>query len=545
VTGVGIFVSELKDRGVTWISTLCGHGLNPLFAACRDAGLRLVDTRNEQAASYMAEVWGKLTRSVGVCAVSSGVAHVNAMTGVVNAHFDGSPMLLITGAGSLETAGMGHFQDLDQVSLAAPVCKYARVVDVPARIPQFVNEAFAAALTGRPGPVHLTFPLDVQTAEVNEGGLIKRTGEIIATTGAPVSADDRSIESAVELLRKAERPLLIAGSGVYYAEGGDAVEDFCKSLDIPCVIPIWDRGCIHNAIPQFMGVLGAASGGAALLRQADLVIALGVSYDYRIGYLLPPAVSTDAQVVRVDADPQRLHAGVAADLLAPSDPASFLTSLTAVAQRRGIVPFSEWLCRASDERERFRTGILTSRSDSGNRLHPLDIVDALRQVVDDETVLIIDGGNIGQWYHQAMCDRYPGHHVTCGASGVIGFGIPGGIAARLAYPDRPVILLSGDGSITFTIADLECAARQRLPFVAIVADDESWGIAANGLVKQYGEAISSNLGPVQFDVVARGLGCQGVRVNQPKEILPAIHRGLEDGLPTVIHIPIVSQFPGN
>ena len=139
MNGADLLARTLRVRGVEWISTLCGHGLNEVYAACERAGIRLIDTRNEQTAAYMAECWGRLSGRVGVCAVSSGVAHANAMTGVVNAHFDGAPMLLLTGAGGVRTAGMGHFQDLDQVALAAPVCKYARVLDVPERIPEFVH----------------------------------------------------------------------------------------------------------------------------------------------------------------------------------------------------------------------------------------------------------------------------------------------------------------------------------------------------------------------------------------------------------------------
>ena len=165
--GVELFVQELKARGIPFIATTCGHGLNDFHKACEDAGLKLIDARNEQAAGYMAEVAGRLTRQVGVCAASSGVAHVNAMTGMVNAYFDGAPALFITGSAATQTMGKGHFQDLDQVALAAPVCKYARTINQPERIRQFVHEAFSAALSGRPGPVHLTFPTDIQAAEVS------------------------------------------------------------------------------------------------------------------------------------------------------------------------------------------------------------------------------------------------------------------------------------------------------------------------------------------------------------------------------------------
>ena len=171
VNGAKLFAACLKAHGVEWVSTLCGHGLNDIYAGLLDEGIRLLDVRNEQTAAYMAECWGRLNRRPGVCAVSSGVAVANAVTGVVNAHFDGAPMVLVSGCGPQQTAGMAHFQDFDQSGLAATVCKYHRVLDRVERLPALVAEAFAAASNGRPGPVHLVFPMDVQVAAATAGTL--------------------------------------------------------------------------------------------------------------------------------------------------------------------------------------------------------------------------------------------------------------------------------------------------------------------------------------------------------------------------------------
>lgn len=542
MTGAELFVSELKARGVEWMSTLCGHGLSPLYAACQKAGLRLVDTRNEQTAAYMAECWGRLSRRVGICAVSSGVAHANAMTGVVNAYFDGAPMLLITGAGPLRTAGMGHFQDLDQVALAQPVCKYARVIDVPERIPQFVHEAFAAALSGRPGPVHLTFPMDIQEAAIDTSKLVRRTGTL--SIQRRKIADESLVAQAVDLLGKSQRPLLIAGTGAYYAGAEQALADLAASQAVPIVVPIWDRGAVPKPIPQFMGVLGADSGGPRLLADADLLLIVGAPFDYRVGYLLPPSVSDRVSIIRVDVDPVELHMGVAAELTIEADACSALEQLRRECARRSLPPHTDWLADAQKRRDEFKAKILASTR-QGNGVHALDIMEALQATVTEETIIVVDGGNIGQWFHQTLCDRYPSRYLTCGASGVVGFGVAGAMAARVGFPNQPVILLSGDGSMTFTIADLECAARQRLPFVVIVADDEAWGIVATAHTKRFGRPITSTLGPIRFDLLAQGFGVRGVRASRADEIAPAIREGLSADRPTVIHVPIVGGMPGD
>jgi acetolactate synthase-1/2/3 large subunit len=492
MTGADLFVRELQARGVSWIATLCGHGLDPLYAACRDAGLRLIDTRNEQAASYMADACGRLTRRPGVVAVSSGIAHVNALAGVTCAYFDHAPLLLVSGSAAVATQGRGHFQDLDQTALARPISKYAALIDRPEAVVPKLNEAWTAA-TARPGgPVHLTFPMDVQRAEAAPG----------PAPGAPPRRPPPPLPS----LPPAQRPLLVAGSDVFYADQSESLVAFCERNSAPVVVPIWDRGSIDRPLPQFMGVIGAASGGPRLLDDADLVLLCGAAADHRVNY------AQDARVVRIE--PEHLD-------------------------QLSLPPATAWLAECQRRRDEFRRNFAASAVRGAAGIHSVDIIAALRQVLADDTVLLIDGGSIGQWCHQLLCDRYPGHWLTCGPSGVVGWGIPGAMAARLCYPDRPVILLSGDGAFTFTPAELECAARQRLPFVALVADDQAWGITALGHKRQFGQPISSGLGPVDFALLAQALGCHGRRLDDPAQIAPAVRRAFDADRPTVLHVPLV------
>jgi acetolactate synthase-1/2/3 large subunit len=212
---------------------------------------------------------------------------------------------------------------------------------------------------------------------------------------------------------------------------------------------------------------------------------------------------------------------------------------------RQVDGFENWLAEAQKLRDGFYAQVIKGVARE-NGLHALDIVEALEEVLSPETVVVVDGGNIGQWFHQSLGSRrYPGHYLTCGASGVVGFGIAGAMAARVGFPKRPVVLLCGDGAATFTLAELECAARQRLPFVMIVADDESWGITESGHLQRYGEAMSSTLGPVDFAAVAQGLGALGARISSKSELVDLLRRGLEESVPTLIHVPIVGGMAGS
>ena len=542
MTTADILLAELRDRGVQSIATLNGHGLDPFFLACKRAGMRMIDVRNEQAAGYMAEVTGRLSRSVGVCAVSGAVAHANALTGVLNAWFDGAPMLLITGTTPACELGWGNFQDFNPVPMAAPICKYARMLDVPERVGQIVHEAFCAATTGRPGPVHLSLPIDAMSAEVDPAEVVRarvRSGEVRSGgTGGKAA-----VEEAADLIRGARRPLLIAGSGVYYARGEEALAAFAAQQQMPVVVPIWDRGGVPDPIEQFVGVIGAASGGARLLPDADLLILAGAEFDYRVGQISPPAVADDAKVIRIHADAGRLRAGLEADVSIQGSPAAVLAQLAEACGRLECPASAAWLAESRQRRDAYRDRCMQVADQLPAGANGRDVVLAIGDVLTDETVLLVDGGNIGQWAHQLLLDRYPGHWVTCGASGVVGWGLPGAMAARALYPDRPVILLSGDGSFTFTIAELECAARQSLPFVAVVADDQQWGISVTGHLANHGEPLYSTLGPTRLDQVAQGFGCHGVRVEQMDALVPALRTALTADRPTVIHMPIVPGSP--
>ena len=542
MTTADLLVEELQARGVQFVSVLNGHGLDPFLLACRKAEMRVIDVRNEQAAGYMAEVTGRLTRTVGVCGVSGAVAHANALTGVLNAWFDGAPMLLITGITPHGDLDHGEFQDFNPVPMAAPICKYARVLDVPQRVGEIVHEAFTAATTGRPGPVHLSLPIDVGGAEVDADTALRapvRSGAV-RSAGA---GDPALIEQAIDLLAAAKRPLLVAGSGVYYAHGEQALASFASSQQIPVVQPIWSRGAVPQTCPQFMGIIGAATGGPRLLGDADLVLALGCEFDYRVGQFSPPNLTEGATVVRVDGDERQLRRGLEAPVSIQGSPRSVLEQWAQVAAHRGLSPSSAW-CREADERRSAHLARCHETADAfGDRMTGRDVVAAVHEVLDEQTAVLVDGGNIGQWFHQMLPRKYPGNWVTCGASGVVGWGLPGALAARAIDPDRGVVLLSGDGSFTFTVAELECAARQNLPFVAVVADDEKWGISVTGHLRNHGHALYSELGPMRLDLVAKGFGCNGVRVENKDELGSALSKAMAGDRPTVIQTIIAPSSP--
>jgi acetolactate synthase-1/2/3 large subunit len=541
--GADILAAELKRQGVEWVSTLSGNGLFSFYSACTNAGIQLIDFRNEQAAAYAADSYARLTGHVSVCAVSSGIAHCNALTGIANAYFDGAPVMLVTGASPGFGVGREVFQEFDQVALASPLCKYSAVVNRVSDLTFKVRQAFATVKSGRPGPVHLTIPEDVFDEQVER---IYPT-KVVEKKQILGRADPEQIRQIISLLEDSKRPLLVAGSNIFYSRSSLEVMRFSERASLPIIVPIWDRGVIEEPHTNFVGVIGAASGQPKLLHEADLIILAGARVDYRTGYLTPPTIKEDTKIVRIDIDTNQLRQGIDPTIGILADPSAVFNQLINEVERRDL-SYNEWSSEAQKRYHLFRS-TMTGPTFKKGEMTGKHIIETIFPLLTEDVIFLIDGGNIGQWAHM-LADRYPSNWLTCGASAVVGWGLPGAMGAKLAYPDRPVLLLSGDGAFGFTLGELESATRQNLPFVAVVAVDEAWGIVVSTQRQLLGEEgiIASRLAStntVRYDHVAKALGANGFWADNPRELKSAILQGFSASKPSVIHVPIQTGGPAD
>jgi len=529
------FVRTLKDRGVEQVFVLCGNGLNAFLDACLDQRMTVIDVRNEQAAAYMADLWGAMTGKLGVVAVSSGPGHTNALTGLANAAWDGRPMMLVSGCSDTRTLGLGHFQELDQIGMAAPVCKRASFVGTAANIKTETDLAIAAAVSGRPGPVHLTIPEDVLSAPVDQKKMGKRSrqpAEVVQSS----PGDPALVRDAVELLAGAKRPLMVVGSGAFYAKAGRALERFAKQTNIPIISQLWDRCCVEKVMPQYIGVsTEELNESFPLVAKSDVVLVLGTRVDYRLGYGKPPVFSPNVRFVRVDYDPNEIDHTIQPEVGIVGDVRSVLEQMLEEAKRLKKWANEAWLARMRKPRDR---SIQMWENMGHENTHPLPgfrICLEIKKFLKGDTTFLLDGGNIGRWAHTLLYTRHPSHWATCGISGVIGWGLPGAMVSNLIRPGKPVLLLSGDGSAGFTITEIETALRFGTPYVAVIAHDSAWGIVVDGQPK--GRQVASHLGEIRFDKVAEALGARGVFIEHPSQLEPAIAEGLKLDTVTVIHVP--------
>lgn len=544
MNGADLLVQCLMDRGVRFVTTLSGNGMDPFYEACRNAGLRLVDFRNEQAAAFAADTVARLEKRLAVCAVNATVGNANAIVGLVNAAFAGSPLLLLSGAAPHAQADVGRFQDMDHVPIVTPICKYARTVDQAERIPFYVHEACSRAVSGRPGPVHLTIAADVLKTEVDPEHGWPASCE--SGTVRPLAAPDpERIAEAAKLLAQAERPVIVAGSGGYFAGAERVLNDFAAKQQIPVVVPIWDQGTIPQPADHFVGFIGAAYGGPKLLPEADVLLLVGARIDYRTGFGQAPGLNPKVRIIRIDVEPSELVQGREPDVAILADPASALTALTAEVGRQGVTSDGTWLAEARRRWGTFRSPWTGGGPTAERPLTGHHIVEAIRPHLGNDMLFLIDGGNIGQWAHMALGDHYSANWLTCGPSSVVGWGVSGAIAAKLARPEQPLLLLSGDGAIGFCLMELETAVRNNTPFVVVLANDQEWGSVVTGQERTYGAdgVVASRLGRVAYDEIARGLGADGIRVESVAALEAAIADGLASGRPTLIDVPIRGGAP--
>jgi acetolactate synthase I/II/III large subunit len=532
MNGAQWLVRALQAGGVERIFVLCGNGLRPFLDACIEAEMPLVDVRNEQAAAYMADATSRLTRRLAVVATSAGPGFGNALTGLLNSYWDGAPTLLITGDSASATQGLGHFQELDQVAISSPICKYTRRIRSASMLPGEAASAVIHATTPRPGPVHLCIPIDVFAQELEPPGFGLPPLEV----REGLNPDAERVEAAAKALAAARTPVLIAGSGAFYARAGAALQTFAQQVDMPVFTPLWDRGCVDQPWPQYVGPTSAEVNGAyGCIAEADLVLTVGARVDFRLGFGRTPVIQAGARFVRIDADPLEVERVRPANFPVVGNPRLALTAMGEAFHRAGGKPRSEWLARVCAARQASQQEWESEGRRDGMPVPSLRLIREIQPFLDSDITFCLDGGNIGRWAHLLLWDRHPAQWLTCGISGVVGWGLPGAMAARLASPDRPVLLLSGDGSAGFTLGEIETALRFHAPYVAVVAVDDAWGIEADARPPE--QRHGTALGGIRFDRVAESLGARGIYIEDPCRLGPAIREALAQDTVTVIHVP--------
>ena len=522
--GGRLVAQRLKAYGVTKLFTLSGGHLFAIYDGCRSEGISLVDTRHEQTAAFAAEGWAKVTRELGVCALTAGPGVTNGMSAIASAAQNRSPMLVLGGRAPQAHWGQGSLQEIDHVEFVRPLTKFAATAETTAQISGLIDDAVSAALTPPYGPVFIDFPLD-QVAEI---AAAPEHGPARIEPWRGAGADEGAIARAAAILRSAERPVIMAGTGLYWGRGEAQLLELAEELRIPVFLNGLGRGCVPADHELFFTRIRSRG-----LSEADVALVIGAPLDFRLGF--GAVFSPDAEIVVIDAaEPERESPRAPAVELYGALPAT-LTALR--AQSAGGDRHERWIeSLRAGETER-RAAELPERADLRTPLHPMRVYAELAEVLGRDAIVIGDGGDFVSYAGRLIESFEPGCWLDPGPYGCLGSGPGYALAAKLARPDREVVLLLGDGAFGFAGMDFDTLARHDVAVIAVIGNNGIWGLEKHPMEFLYGYSVVADLRPgTRYDEVVAALGGHGELVREPGELRGAFERSRASGRPALINV---------
>lgn len=534
-TGAQLLVRMLKAEGVRHLFTLSGLHIAPIYAACIEEGIQLVDTRHEQAAAHAADATARLTRGIGVCAVTAGPGVTDALTGIANAYAANSPVLLLGGAAPSFNAGKGSLQEMEQVDLFTRITKWSDRIPSPDRVPTYLAKAFRTMLTGRPGPVFLEVPWDVLSNGVEESECPLPTAY---RTRARQPGDPAFVERAAQMLSQAERPVIVAGSSVFWDEATAQLAALAERLGAPVYLNGAGRGCLPADHPHFFSLTRKDA-----LENADAVLIAGTPLDFRLGY--GSGIGEGARIIQIDADASEIGRNRAVEIGIIGDSRSVLSQLSSAAS--GKPRTAQWLA-ALREKELAKAARQAAFETSDQvPIHHFRLARELDNVARaaGDSMFVADGGNWVAIAAKVIRLRKPGRWLDPGPLGCLGVGAPFAIAAKLLYPDRPVFVIQGDGSFGLNGMDFDTALRFKLPMVVVVGNDAAWGQIRLPQVQLFGpeKSPATTLAPTRYDKVVEALGGHGELVTEPSQIRAALERAAASGTVACVNVMLDPEAP--
>ena len=514
---------RLRASGVDTIFTLSGGHLFSVYDGCRDEGIRLIDTRHEQTAAFAAEGWSKVTRVPGVAALTAGPGVTNGMSAMAAAQQNQSPLVVLGGRAPAGRWGMGSLQEIDHVPFVAPLARFAATAQSAGDAGRLLDDALRAAVGAPSGVGFVDIPMDhaFSTSDDPDAG-----GQPGALTDLPSdgAADPNLLDRAAGLLTAAQRPVIMAGTNVWWGHGEAALLRLAEERQIPVLMNGMARGVVPADHP-----LAFSRARAKALSEADVALVVGVPMDFRLGF--GKVFGEQTQLVVIDrVEPARAHprpiaAGLYGDLTAT------LSALAGAGEHRSWIDGlrgAETAARAQEDAE---------RAADQAPLHPMRVYAELAPLLDRDAIVVIDAGDFGSYAGRVIDSYQPGCWLDSGPFGCLGSGPGYALAAKLARPDRQVVLLQGDGAFGFSGMEWDTLVRHNVPVVSVIGNNGIWGLEKHPMEAIYGYSVVAELRPgTRYDEVARALGGHGELVSAPGELQPALERAFASGLPSVVNV---------
>ena len=531
ISGGHLAVKYLKEvEGVEVIFSLSGGHIDRMYDGCLEFGVKLIDVRHEQAAAMMAHAWSIYTGKPGVCLVTAGPGFTNALTGLVNAYQENAPLVLISGAAPVRDRLLGALQDINHADMIKSTVKWHDTCYDVKRIPDYLSTAFRQAVSGRPGPVFLELPPDVLNVDVDLDTLVLPKAGNHVYRSAP---DPALVREAADLINRAERPVLLGGSGVGASDCDRALQSFIDTTGMPFVLVNTGRGAVSDLNPLSLWD-GGLMGIITALSQADLVLALGVRFNWLLmfGQIFPLA-----KLVRVDVNGAEIDRNRAADVGLAGDVGLALEALNPLVEKRDHTAWRQALTEAYTP---VIQGEIDTRNTATDPIHPGRLMAKIRELLGEDALYIVDGGDTSYYGMTTFMatEKAAVLGSAGGQFGCLGTGVPFGLAAKLAHPDKTVVVVNGDGSFGLNAMEFCTASRHNLPIICVVNNDGAWGMIKHGQELCYGDerVCGSELGTVHYEKLAEVFGGHGELVVKDEEIIPALQRALASGKPACINV---------
>ncbi len=536
--GGWLVAKMLKREGVEVVFTLSGGHIAGIYDGCLREGIRVVDTRHEQAAVHAAEGWAKVTRKPGVALLTAGPGVTDGVTGVANAYLAGSPVLVIGGAAPQGFWDRGALQEMGQIDLLRPITKWARSIHETARLGEYTAAAFRQMLSGKPGPVFLEMPMDILN------NFVDTDAETFFEPGEPthyryqgkVAPDPAMIEQAVQLLEKAQRPVIMAGTAVWWCDAAEPLRQLAERLHAPVYLNGAGRGCLPPSHPLFFSLSRRKA-----LEGADTILAIGTRMDFRLNHGQPPLIPAAANVISLDLAAEDVGVNRGAQAALVGDVGLSMSALTRCTKQ---LPAGEWLTYIHEQEEKSRERESVLLNSEAVPIHPTRFCREIRDFIDDETTVVGDGGDIVSYAGRVINVARPAYWLDSGPMGCLGTGTGFAMAAQLARPGKRVLMIYGDGSFGLNGMEFESMVRQKLPIVAIIGNDGAWGQIKHPQKAMVGHTTAAELTPgIRYDRMVEALGGHGELVERPEEIRPALERAFASGLPACVNVLLDPDKP--
>ena len=525
-----VLIRCLEQEGVRYVFGIPGEEtLDILEAISKSERITFVPTRHEQGAAFMADVWGRLTGTPGVCLATLGPGATNLLTGVADAYLDHAPLVAITGQAGLERTFKESHQAIDVVAMFAPVTKWNTRVERGAAMPEVVRKAFRIATLEKSGPTHIEVPEDVAGERVAAA----QVAPLHVTAAPQTMPGNHALEEALALLRQAHQPAILAGNGTIRAHAATALAAFARRLQIPVAHTFMGKGILREYDPLSWGTLGIRPGDAVMdgLDAADLIIAVG--YD-----LVEHAPQTwnrrpRRPLIHIDASPAEIDAAYMPEIELVGDIGASLQILSAQASPP-LVAFTP----PSAIRSRIVAEWAATAHNEAFPLKPQRILADLRTALDERDIVISDVGAHKQWVARRFAAHWANTVIVSNGLATMGIAVPGAVAAKLAYPEQHVVVVTGDGGFLMNVQELETAARLRLPMVVLVWTDERYGVIEWKQHQRFGHAFGTHFTNPDFQRLAAAFGIEGFRIERADAFLPALQRALAIPAPVIIEVPV-------